>query len=367
MKQYDIETMGYIQTIVHIQCATNPKKKDHEFIAANVESGALEFDRVVTCSRYMIRNEDGEQIGAYTVNKDTGEVTFDHYVRTWILPQAQDIISRYAPGELTLRGLHYQLVSRGMTNSMIHYKRVVNAMIWARKNGYVTYETFSDHDRTTIGSTRYADTDVATEVDTAKDAIKTWMEAYYKNKWERQDNYVEVWIEKKALIGTFQNVTRNESVRLCPCKGYPSLTYLNEAADRFYEAIREGKEVVIIYFGDYDASGENIPETILDNFLECFNLEITLHRAALTEEQVLEMGLPPAPTKVTDSRAVNWSGIGQVELDAVDPHTLQEMCREAIAEYFDEDTYAELKEDEAEERKLYQAELKVFVNSLNDE
>lgn len=59
------------------------------------------------------------------------------------------------------------------------------------------------------------------------------------------------------------------------------------------------------------------------------------------EQQVIEWGLPPAPAKETDSRTANWDGLGQVELDAVKPEKL-------IA-------------TEAEERELFQAELKRYV------
>ena len=67
----------------------------------------------------------------------------DIFTKQWITENSLDIVSRYAKGILTLRGLHYQLVSIGMTNSLRHYKRVVNAMIDARWEGLVDFDTFS--------------------------------------------------------------------------------------------------------------------------------------------------------------------------------------------------------------------------------
>ena len=49
----------------------------------------------------------------------------DIFTREWIIEQALDVLSQYEPGVLTIRALHYQLVSRGMTNDIQHYKRVV--------------------------------------------------------------------------------------------------------------------------------------------------------------------------------------------------------------------------------------------------
>lgn len=49
----------------------------------------------------------------------------DQFTKAWIKSTAIPIIARYEPGVLTLRGLYYQLVSCGMTNSLNHYKRLL--------------------------------------------------------------------------------------------------------------------------------------------------------------------------------------------------------------------------------------------------
>ena len=246
----------------------------------------------------------------------------DEYTRQWIIDNALKVISNYELGILTLRGLHYQLVALGMTNTTQHYKRVVAAMGKARWQGLVAFETFSDHDRSVLGETDIEETILKDKIKSTQDSIAYWMENYYKNRWENQPYFVEVWIEKKALQGVFQSPCFRNEVALAPCKGYPSLTFLNEAKDRFRQAMDQGKKAVILYFGDYDASGEDIPRNIQKS-LGDFGVEVEVKRIALMEEQVLEMQLPPAPTKTTDSRAKNWKGIGQVELDAVKPEILQ--------------------------------------------
>lgn len=59
----------------------------------------------------------------------------DEFTRQWIIENSVEILSRYEPGILTIRALHYQLVSIGMTNTLQHYKRVVAAMEVARWDG----------------------------------------------------------------------------------------------------------------------------------------------------------------------------------------------------------------------------------------
>ena len=174
----------------------------------------------------------------------------DEFNRQWITDNSIEIISRYEDGVLTLRGLHYQLVSIGMTNSTQHYKRVVAAMIKARREGIVSYDAFSDHDSEMIGSTEISETILSDEIQIGKEQIEAWMNNYAKNRWENQPYYVEVFIEKKALQGVFKKPCQNNEVALGACKGYPSLTFLNDTAKRFRDAYHEGKKLVIIYFGD---------------------------------------------------------------------------------------------------------------------
>ncbi len=288
----------------------------------------------------------------------------DPFNKKWITENSIEIISRYEKGILTLRGLHYQLVSIGMTNTLQHYKRVVSAMIDARWDGLVDFDTFSDHDRSMIGKTDFSTTDLDSSINDAKNQIEAWMNSYYKNRWENQEYYPEVLIEKKALQGVFQKICWLKGVALGACKGYPSLTFLNEATQRFIEAQVNGKKPVILYFGDYDPSGEDIPRSIQENVIKLGCESIEVRRFALMEHQVLEWNLPPAPAKETDSRTAKWDGLGQVELDAVKPEKLQELCSKAIESIFDTEMYDELKEVEELERKTYRTKLSEFVKSL---
>lgn len=285
--------------------------------------------------------------------------------RAWIMSEATGIVEMY-DGNITLRGLHYQLVALGMTNDLKHYKKVVAAMIKARWDGELAFDAFQDHDRDTIGTTQHARTDVDVSAETAKEQIQIWATSYSKNRWENQPIYPEVFIEKKALQGVFERPCRRWNVALNPCKGYPSITFQYEAKLRFAAAARAGKECAIIYFGDYDCSGEDIPRSIGES-LSTMGVDVDVRRVALLEEQVLDWGLPPAPTKSTDSRSVNWDGIGQVELDAIKPNRIVELLDEALSEVFDEELYAELREQEAIELVEFREILKRDFDSLLDD
>lgn len=294
----------------------------------------------------------------------TRKRTQDEFTRTWITANAVNIVDKYERGVLTIRALHYQLVGLGMTNTIQHYKRVVSAMIEARWKGIVSFDAFSDHDRDVLGTTDWEQTDVDSSFEDGKDAVGRWIRNYWKNRWENQEYVPEVWIEKKALQGVFDKPCRELDVALAPCKGYPSLTFLNEAVYRFKKVKRDGKTPIILYFGDYDPSGEDIPRSIEENFTK-FGCAVEVKRIALMEDQVIAWNLPPAPAKVGDSRTANWGGLGQVELDAVEPRKLQSLVREAVNEYLDADLYEELLEQQAEEKADYVSRMKNYVNDLN--
>ena len=289
----------------------------------------------------------------------------DEFTRQWITEKAREILSGYTEG-ITVRQLYYRLVAIGMTNDMNHYKRVVNAMTQARWKGIVDMDSFIDRERTMYGETADDEKDLDEEIQTGKDQIKAWMNAYRLNRWSNQDNYIEVGIEKKALQGVFETPCLLTGVGLAPYKGYSSITFLYEATDRFKDAMSNGKTSYILYFGDYDPSGIDIPRSIEEN-LRRMGVNVVVKRIALNPDQIREMNLPGVPPKSTDSRTRNWSGGNVVECDAVEPRALAKMCKDTIEEYFDRDLYEELKEKESVERGEYQKALKEFVNNLKDE
>ncbi len=287
----------------------------------------------------------------------------DIYTRSWIIEHGVPIVKSYS-GALTLRALHYRLVAdHGMTNSQQHYKRVIGAMVKARWDNRVGFDSFIDREREQFGSTEFDQTDVETSADEGKEQVLAWMNSYSKNRWENQPIYPEVWIEKKALQSVFEKPCKNMDVSLCPCKGYPSLTFLHEAAERFKDAESKDKQCVMLYFGDYDPSGEDIPRAIGDT-LERMDANVDVRRILLLKKDVIEMKLPPAPTKLTDSRAREWDGLGQVELDAIEPRKLGRIARAAIDEIFGDELHDELLQREEVETEEYKSILKRYVTDL---
>ena len=290
----------------------------------------------------------------------------DIFTRTWITSKAKQVLSTYSEG-ITIRQLYYRLVAQGMTNDVQHYKRVVAAMTEARWEGEVRMIAFLDRERSMFGKTLAEEKELSSSIREAKKQIGLWMKSYNLERWSNQPNYVEVWIEKKALQGVFEGPCRDLGVGLAPCKGYPSLTFLNEAAQRIAAATEDKpdlEDVVILYFGDYDPSGEDIPRSLEENLRRMGLGVLTVKRIALNPAQIREMNLPGAPPKKTDSRTANWSGSSVVELDAVEPDILKDMVRESIEDHYDTEKGEELDERARTEKEEFQAQLKEYVKTL---
>jgi len=288
----------------------------------------------------------------------------DKWGRDWIVSKANEILQEYIGTPITVRQLYYRLVTIGLPNGVRFYKRVVDATSDARWSGKMKKSSFIDRERGLVGETDWEEKDLDAEIAQGFNQVKAWMSAYSLNRWSNQPKYIEVWIEKKALQGVFERPCSRRNVGLAPCKGYPSITFLAEAADRLRRPNMRSKEVIILYFGDYDPSGEDIPRNVQES-LGRLGASVEVKRLALLPAQIEELGLPGVPPKDTDSRTNSWTGEEAVELDAIDPKLLATMCEEAIDAEFDEDLYGELEEREEKERVKYAKAVKAKVAKLD--
>ena len=284
----------------------------------------------------------------------------DGFGREWINENAIATLENY--DVMTVRQLFYRLVSKGYPNTMKHYKRVVAAMTKARWDGIVGFDAFIDREREPYGTTEINEKILSDEITDAQWGLRIRTRSYRLNRWAFQDEYVEVWIEKKALQGVFESPCNQKCVGLFACKGYPSLTALHEAKERFEKAVDEGKHPVIIYFGDHDPSGDDIPRNI-EQSLSQMGVDIEIDRVGLTKQQVIDLGLPPAPTKKTDSRTKGWDGLGQVELDAVEPDMLIDWVNNAIFNHYDTDHHNEYELRQKTERGEFKKSMIDYVTS----
>jgi hypothetical protein len=270
---------------------------------------------------------------------------------------------------MTVRQVFYRLVSGGLiAKTEGEYKSTICRLVGQmRLKAELPFSWIADNSRWMRKPDSYGGLDEILG-DTAR--------LYRRDLWRRQPAYVEVWLEKEALAGVVYEVTETWDVPLMVTRGYPSLTFLHEAA---YAIGRQsstdggdGRPVHLYYLGDRDPSGLDIERNVEERLREFApETEIHFERAAVTAAQVEEMHLPTRPTKASDTRSRRFAG-ASVELDAIPPRDLRFLVDDCIEKHIDHDQLWRLKQIEENERELLQ---KITVDArqvieeagLNDE
>lgn len=260
-----------------------------------------------------------------------------------IINKANEIISQYNV-RLTIRQVYYRLVAEQVIeNSHKSYKNLDGVLVKAREAGYIPYEKFVDTSRSVLKSNSWTN---------PKAFFETVKKAYRKTLLDDQNNYIEVWVEKDALRSVFEPVTEAFDVTLGIGKGYTSHTALYDASKRIAE--HPDKTIKILYFGDFDPSGEDIFRNLKVRTRELFGVTADFEKVSLTREDIDTYKLPPAPAKRSDTRFENFvqeHGDISVELDALPPNILEEKIRESILRNIDIEKYKTRLDQEKTERE----------------
>jgi hypothetical protein len=266
---------------------------------------------------------------------------------------------------MTLRQLYYRFVALDLIeNKRSQYQYLSEAIKEARLSGLIPWDWIEDRTRSTDGG----DFDHVTpesRFDGNLDWFKKTPNRYHLPKWLGQDNYVEVWVEKEALAGVFANVCEDLRVVTFPSRGYTSITLLKEAAERMEG--RDDRDLHILYFGDFDPSGQDIERNIRDKLNGTFGVPVEVERKALTRAQIDRYELPPQPAKSSDSRYddfVSEHGNMAVELDALPPDELRRLIRESVREYFDQDHY---ENEVLPKQRAHRERLRGMISGVLDE
>ncbi len=240
----------------------------------------------------------------------------------------------------TIRQLFYRLTVEGViAKTEAEYKTVVRLTGEMRRAGLLPFEWIAD-------STRWMRK--PRTFDSLEAALQITAQTYRRSLWAESSDYVEIWIEKEALAGVVVDVTNEFDVPLMVTRGYPSLSFVQSAA----EAMNARSQFTYVYYlGDHDPSGVDISRKLEEDLHE-FTFGISeFERIAVTPAQIEAWQLPSRPTKTTDTRAKRFRG-ESVELDAIPAPELRELVRGPIESHVDHHQLEVLRTAESEERRL---------------
>jgi hypothetical protein len=190
--------------------------------------------------------------------------------------------------------------------------------------------------------------------DNLADFAHTAQAAYRRNVWVTQPTYLEVWLEKDALSGIFEDALSPYGVTLNVGRGYDGWASIHNAAERYLRAEATGRAVTVLYFGDLDPSGEDMVRSLRER-LEFFECRPEVVKCALTLQDMERYDLPPNCAKHTDTRReafVATFGNLSVELDALPPDVLRARLIKEVESRMDLKALAKVRQVEVEERAL---------------
>jgi len=257
-----------------------------------------------------------------------------------LIEQARRILDEESP--MTIRQLFYRLVSaEAVENCRAHYQKVSRLMTMARDREEIGWDSIVDRSRPVYRACTWTN---------LRQRFEHAAKVYRRDAWQDQPNYVEVWSEKDAVVGSIEEVTDRYAVPLRVTRGFSSTTVMHEMAESF-QGIE--KPVYVYYIGDHDPSGRAIDRDVAAR-LQSYGAEFTMTRLAIHPEDIRKFNLPALRIKPTDSRADAFEkehGTQCVELDALPPAELRRRIEEAIVKKLDPYLWERARRAEQAERE----------------
>jgi len=184
--------------------------------------------------------------------------------------------------------------------------------------------------------------------DSPDEVLWVALRAYRRKVWTDQPEYVEVQLEKDALSAIFEDMLRPYGVTLNVGRGYTSWSAIKEAADRY----GDGEGVTVLYYGDFDPSGQDMVRSLEENLGELGSFP-EIVKCALTSEDIERYALPPDFTKAKDTRRdafIERHGDVAVELDALPGSVIRERLRDEVEARMDLDALSRTRQLERDEK-----------------
>ncbi|WP_202801344.1 hypothetical protein [Bradyrhizobium japonicum] len=239
-----------------------------------------------------------------------------------LIDAMRDIAEEVRP--VTGRGIGYKRFTRRLITSMStnNMQKVYRLLRVAREQGTIPWDWIVDETRELERVSAWSD---------PAEYARSVACSYRRDVWDQQPCRVEVWSEKGTVRGVLKPVLDQYVVGFRVQHGFSSATAVHDVA-----ADTDGRDLVVLYVGDYDPSGMYMSEHDLPQRLREYGGDhVRFRRIALTDEHV--QGLPSfaADDKKKDPRH-SWfkhhHGTECWELDAMDPRDLRDCVESAIVE-----------------------------------
>lgn len=284
-------------------------------------------------------------------------------------------LAGYLPA--SLRQVYYRMVGvAAIRNTVDDYRHVMRVLKNGRTAGLIPWEWMEDRTRTAYLPRVFEDRESYVRAE-----LRWFLNDYRRDLLQSQESAVVLVSEKDALRPMFAEAAEPLGVPVWIVKGFSSRGYVKDLAEwiRNQNRGRNRRGTTILYAGDHDPSGLDIPRSIEhalrhQHNLRCFQLE----RVGLTHDQVVAFDLPtdPEAVKPKDPRraayvtaleelGIDASGkdLPAWELDALEPTDLVQILRDALANHIDQELIEKEKAQELEDERAF-ADLRERIEAL---
>ena len=182
-------------------------------------------------------------------------------------------------------------------------------------------------------------------------SIEDWVDAVRNgigcnlDKHVGQENRVIVCFEAKAMLEQFKKYTGPYFVDLVPFGGDVSIPIKQEIADLITRLSENGAPITVLYFGDLDPKGKQIPLSAMSDIRKWTPVDFEYVRVGLDIDQIIKYSIPENPMKP-----------GEYQWEALDDQAAKRLITDSLNQYFDLDKIDRIQdiEEKAEsDLKLY--------------
>jgi hypothetical protein len=272
-----------------------------------------------------------------------------------MIRRAVEIVNSYDT-PVTLRQLFYRLVVEGLiVNKDACY--VMLSMITAEARRESNFPDLADNGRTIHSYESWS---------SPADALRDATACYRRNRTDGQGIALYLAVEKATLVAQMQSWFGDLGIPILALRGYSSESYERQIAEHI-NASTNGRPVVVLYAGDFDATGEDIMRNFKVQLTRRGIMSWTLEQVALTDEQVAEYKLPEYAGKPGDPRAKGFAErhgrLAQVEVEALAPEQLRDLYQRALDRHWNQHAHEAVLDVEQSERQ----EMARFINASTNE
>ncbi|MBD3282932.1 hypothetical protein GF396_01435, partial [Candidatus Pacearchaeota archaeon] len=184
----------------------------------------------------------------------------------FLLSEIKKIIDSYDL-PWTIRQIHYNLVEkRIIQNTISHYRKISRIGTNGRYSGHLPWNKIVDDTRGAYKTREY---------DSIENGISSFLQNFrLSGRWKDSKKRVEVWVEKRALRRLFFPITDKYDIYLAIGGGWNSTSAIWDAVERIL--MYNTEELDILYFGDLDPSGDDMPRDVEKRLREFIGLTSTL-------------------------------------------------------------------------------------------